>query len=286
MIRKTRSYQNAFCLLGVSCYLLGCCPSVWGETSDAPLSGEPHPSELSRRVEEPSSIRPVETPEAVPAVAVPAASVPLSPAPNGAPCQAGGVCTRGCSRGCGGRLAQYWRTHCKPCLQASHWGYPEYFYERPFGSRNAEVGLAMIAAGLRDQMVLYDYDFAPGEDAGVLKRRGLLQLEKLTQRMVATGHPIVIEASGDAELDALRRENVLAALAAGQFETDPTMVVVGRPGVRALDGVEALPTYQNVLEQTRLRGNVGIETSALRDIGFGSNTSGSAAPGGTPGLGR
>jgi hypothetical protein len=167
----------------------------------------------------------------------------------------------------------------KPCLQASHWGYPEYFCERPFGSCNLQATQTMIANGLRDQMVLYEYDFGFGDDTGTLKDRGVVQLEKMIKRIPIVGCPVVIQSSGNAQLDAERQLHVLDTLAKLGMELEPEMVVVGRPGVRGLNGEEAQYIYWNLLEQTRLRGNVGIETSGLRDIGFGSNSTGSAAGG-------
>ena len=61
-----------------------------------------------------------------------------------ATCQHGDGACRNCnhvSRTCPpsrwnviGRIGYCWNTRTKPCLQASHWGYPEEFCERPFGS--------------------------------------------------------------------------------------------------------------------------------------------------------
>lgn len=178
-------------------------------------------------------------------------------------------CVGGC--GCCSRCEQ-WKRNC----QAKYWGYPEYFCERPFGSCNYQVTCKMIANGLRDQMVLYEYDFGYGEDAWKLKERGLIQLQKLASRLQCVPSPLVIQASSDPQLDSQRQAHVLAALSELGLEMSADMVVIDRPGVRGMDGVEALPTYRNLLEQTRLRGNVGIESSALTDIGLGSSSTGSA----------
>lgn len=169
------------------------------------------------------------------------------------------------------------RAQLKARLQARYWGYPEYFCERRFGSVNNQVAAMMVYNGIGDQMVLYEYDFGIAADAASLKERGVYQLEKMVRRMQIVCHPIVIEPSGDPQLDVERQNQVLAKLAELGVELERELVVVARPGVRGLDGIEALPIYSNILQQTSARGNVGIETSGLSDIGLGSSGTGGGA---------
>lgn len=184
---------------------------------------------------------------------------------------------RACGSGCSSHGQQFKRN-----CQARHWGYPEYFCERPFGSCNRGVVCKMIANGLRDQMVLYDYDFGFGDEADQLKERGLLQLQKLAGRFHIAQTPLLIQASDDPQLDNKRQAHVMAALSAMGLEMSADMVVVARPRIRGLDGIEGPPIYSNLLEQTRLRGNVGIETEILRDVGFGGSSVIGTAAGTTP----
>src|SRR5262245_39281358 len=75
-----------------------------------------------------------------------------------------------------GPLHDRWITTTKPHLQASHWGYPEYFEERPFGTYVLQAEQMQVTNGLRDQQVLYEYDFNPGDRSAKLSPRGEYQL--------------------------------------------------------------------------------------------------------------
>jgi hypothetical protein len=239
-----------------------------------------------------SPLEPLATPPAVPfstleswiapPAAVPAGGSECGDCQEPSVCACRGTCPCSGSPGICGCVSEHWHAHCKPCLQASHWGYPEYFCERRFGTLNSHVFRAMIVNGMRDQLVLYHYDFGIEADAGRLRPRGVQQLHRMAGRIPMIGSPVVIQASGDPQLDTQRQEHVLAAFAALGMELGPDMVVVDQPPVRGLDGPEAIRTHTNLLEQTRLRGNVGIETSGLRSVGYGSNSIGSGTPSAAP----
>jgi hypothetical protein len=154
-----------------------------------------------------------------------------------------------------GPLHTRWVTTTKPHLQATHWGYPEYFEERPFGSYAIQAQQMQIANGLRDQQVLYHYDFNVGDEAATLSPRGQYQLRKMIQRMPATSCPIVIQTSiVNPELDEARRQSVLDALRAAGVPAGPDMVVAEHPPVPGLQGLEGVLIYNNMLGQTRARG--------------------------------
>lgn len=184
--------------------------------------------------------------------------------------------TKVCHCGCGCDWRTKWELRKREC-QAKYWGYPEYFCERPFGSCNYGICCKMIGNGLRDQQVLYEYDFEFGDQAWQLKDVGLRRLQKIAGRFHLAQTPLVIQASDDPQLDTQRQTHVMSVLTEMGLELTPDMVVVATPNTRSMDGVEGLPIYRNLLEQTRLRGNVGIESSALTDVGLGSSTTGSAS---------
>jgi hypothetical protein len=154
-----------------------------------------------------------------------------------------------------GPLHTRWITTTKPHLQATHWGYPEYFEERPFGSYTIQAEQMQVVNGLRDQQVLYNYDFLSGERADTLSPRGHYQLQKIMRRMECAPVPIVVQTNVDnPELDEARRQNVLAALRDAGMTVVPEMVVVDRPPVPGLNGFEGVLIYNNLLGQTQDRG--------------------------------
>jgi hypothetical protein len=154
-----------------------------------------------------------------------------------------------------GPLHTRWVTHTKPHLQATHWGYPEYFEERPFGSYTIQAEQMQVVNGLRDQQVLYDYDFLPGDQSDTLSPRGQYQLRKIMRRMECVPMPITVQTTiDDPELDEARRQTVLAALRDAGMTVVPEMVVVDRPPVPGLNGFEGILIYNNLLGQTQDRG--------------------------------
>jgi hypothetical protein len=161
-----------------------------------------------------------------------------------------------------------WHERIKPWLQESHWGYPEYFHERPLGAAVQQAMQTQIANGVQSQQVLYHYDFLTGDDAARLSPRGMYQLAKIIRRMHIVPAPIIVQQSVDhPELDDARRDSVLNAMAEMGVPAVPEMVVIDRPPVPGMSGMESLLIYQNLLQQTLLRGAIG---------GTGSGQSGSA----------
>jgi hypothetical protein len=153
------------------------------------------------------------------------------------------------------RLHHRWITTTKPALQASYWGYPEYFEERPFGTYVLQAEQMQMVNGLQDQQVLYHYDFFQGDRAATLSPRGEYQLRKIIQRMEIAPCPIIIQTSiVNAELDEARRQHVLDALEAAGVPVEPELVVVDHPPLPGLQGVEGTFVYGNLLGQTQDRG--------------------------------
>jgi hypothetical protein len=154
-----------------------------------------------------------------------------------------------------GPLERRWYAYTKPRLQACHWGYPEYFVERPFGTQTLQAEQMQIVNGLRDQQVLYDYDFYPGDRAAELSPRGHYQLRKIIQRMEIVPSPIILQtAIVDPKLDEARKQHVLDALAAAGVPAVPEIVIVDHPALPGLQGVEGTLIYNNLLQQTQQRG--------------------------------
>ncbi len=159
---------------------------------------------------------------------------------------------------CGGRPCRGERIQrFKAWMQASHWGYPEYFVARPLGSLLQAHMRTQACNALADQMVLYRYDFFDGvlEDASKLNPQGCKQLDRLIVMFQCGMHPLVIErAADDSQLDAARRSQVLKLLKEAEFPVPPEWVVVGDPEIARLSGEEAVEIHRNLLQQTRSGG--------------------------------
>ena len=146
-----------------------------------------------------------------------------------------------------------WRAKC----QAKYWGYPEEFCERPFGSLVHAQLAAQINNGMAAQMVLYRYDFIPGQAS--LKPRGEIQLRKMANVLLFHAFPLIIEGTGTAALDQARRESVTVFLASLDCSVTEQQIVTSGWLTRGLSGEEALRIYQNRLKQTESRGLDGSQ---------------------------
>ncbi|NIP85348.1 MAG: hypothetical protein GTO03_07220, partial [Planctomycetales bacterium] len=77
------------------------------------------------------------------------------------------------------------------------------YHDRPFGWYVRNANQLQVTHGLRDQMVLYHYDFQEGPHADQLSTRGRQQLKKYAQLVETHRFPVVIQpAEGRPELDA------------------------------------------------------------------------------------
>jgi hypothetical protein len=155
-----------------------------------------------------------------------------------------------------GPLHRRWITHTKPHMQATHWGYPEYFEERPYGSYVLQAEQMQVFNGLRDQQVLYNYDFVSG--TAELKPRGEYELQKIIRRMEIVPCAIIVQSvdvnNPNPELDEARRQAVLESLRKSGVAATDDLVVTNRPPVPGLQGWEGVMVYGNMLLQTQERG--------------------------------
>jgi hypothetical protein len=167
-----------------------------------------------------------------------------------------------------GPLHRRWITHTKPHLQATHWGYPEYFEERPYGSYVLQAEQMQIFNGLRDQQVLYNYDFVVG--TAELKPRGEYELQKIIRRMQTVPCAIIVQTTDvnnpNPELDEARRQAVLEVLRKSGVPATDDLVVTDRPPVPGLQGSEGIMVYGNMLLQTQERGG-GFDFDPSGDTG-------------------
>ena len=171
------------------------------------------------------------------------------------------------------RAEMHW-AETKACLQESHWGYPEYFEERPFGTLVDAHMTKQVANGAAARMVLYRYDFHEGilGDVRTLNPHGQRRLRRIAQLMRCCDKcPLIIEPSGGRrDLDESRRHHVLEQLANMNSVTSDEMVVVRTPQSAGLRGDEAIAIGDNLIRQTEM-GGAGADDAPSISSGIGSS---------------
>jgi hypothetical protein len=159
---------------------------------------------------------------------------------------AGYASSPSCRRG--SRLSRWWHGSAKPCLQYSHWGYPEYFEEMPFGAGVTAVQSAQICNGWTSRLMLYHYDFCDG--AASLNLHGQRRLNELAAaHHIWMHHVLRVEATpGAPRLDQARRNHVTRMLADAGL---PVRVEIASPIEVSPFGDETRIVNDNLLRQVR-----------------------------------
>jgi hypothetical protein len=198
----------------------------------------------------------------------------------------------GCS--CGERRGLFrWRWHrsqCKRHLQEKLLGFPEEFNEWPLGEAAYAHGRTQVANGLAARMVFHLCDFVDGSSQ--LNYRGRDKLATIAAALPTTFFPVVVERTPNRpELDAARRELVLAELARGGFPVVAERVVVGPRIAYGMAGYEAYTAiYPSQIRDLAAGGALGGSGGGFVGGGLGFDAgglSGSAVTSGvSTGVGR
>jgi hypothetical protein len=134
----------------------------------------------------------------------------------------------------------------------------------PFGFCVRNALNAQVTNGLAAQLVFYRYDFVNVPTQGAAKpndfanlnpqgRRQLLRVAEVMGRMPLP--PVVIESSGNAQIDEARRQIVIAGLTDAMGSPVPAeWVVVDEPIAHPLAGIEASIIHESLLRQTEAGG--------------------------------
>lgn len=165
--------------------------------------------------------------------------------------------------GLAGRLSRAKAHH-----QRTHWGYAEYFDERPLGDSVLTAMSQQIDLGLKDSMILYHYDFFPMDSSrsAELTPRGRAQLMKFIDRMQTTATQIQVQADDESsELNQSRLQHVVDALAMLGAPTPGDLVVLA-PLRHEGKANEANRTYENLIQSIISRGRT-IQTGESATFG-------------------
>ena len=166
-------------------------------------------------------------------------------------------------------------------------------YVDPLGTKLYSMMGRQITNGTSARLVLYHYDFLPGDSR--LNYRGLRQLKKIVGMMSRSTSPLIIQATpGKPELDELRRKLVVAQSSQLSLPLPLERVIVGPSPTHGLDGIDAVINHDRLLQLMQSGGaaygggggGAGIGTSgtgAATAPSGGSPSSGGAGSGGTGG---
>jgi uncharacterized membrane protein YgcG len=130
-----------------------------------------------------------------------------------------------------------------------------------------------------DNFVVYQYEWTESKPSPF----GTRHLAELAKCLATSRHPIVVEPSGNAELDEKRRLAVVDALASCGTEITPDRVIFREPEAEGLPGYEAVQVGGHLVfsQQSNSTGGSGIRSSGAVSNGIGTN----AGIGGTGGGG-
>lgn len=108
----------------------------------------------------------------------------------------------------------------------------------PAGENLNTFWAIQVSNGEAARMVLYDFDFVPGQ--ANLTPRGTRQLAKFADLLQQTPHPLIIQPSSEYPgLDEIRRNQVLCVLATMNLYIAEDRLIVRTPSSRGLDGIDA-----------------------------------------------
>jgi hypothetical protein len=161
-----------------------------------------------------------------------------------------------------------WKARCR----AKCWGYPEEFQDASLGASLYSARAIQVANGQASRMVFYQYDFLP--DSEQLNPRGRANLARICTWLACNHSPIYVEpTSANPELDELRRQVVWNEFSHCSCFVASDRVLLGRPSVRGLDGVESLLIDRNRYSLTQSRG----ATASSAGMSTGSSSGGSSS---------
>jgi hypothetical protein len=161
-----------------------------------------------------------------------------------------------------------WLGFDDPCADIPPGAIPQ-----PTGTYACQWQAAQAARAETDDLVVYGNQWL--ERSALLSPAGQQHVHELALRLTHVPLPVLVEASGDAALDAARRDAIVAQLAQRGVPDPHLRVVVGRPAAQGLYGDEAGRIYRGYLGAgSRGASSLGAPVTG----GFGSRAGGGIFP--------
>lgn len=163
----------------------------------------------------------------------------------------------------------------KRSMQASHWGYPDYFHRNSYGYANRNAFANNIRDGAIEKSTLYLLDFYPEDSphSHMLTPKGLERLEKAVCVNTSLSSPLRIEKCDRPELNEMRRQWLAEhpSVAAAGIDANRIQWVSKPVGIQAS---EAIYRYQRGLSASSnsSSGNPSTPSAAPMFQGGGGST--------------
>lgn len=160
-----------------------------------------------------------------------------------------------CRKGeCESSVVERW----KRSMQASHWGYPEYFHRNTYGYAHRNAFANNIRDGAIERATLYLLDFYPEDSAyaHMLTPKGLEKLEKSICVSTNFGSPLRVEKSTRSDLNERRLKWLSEQTSVVQAGIPhESICLIAKPmGIQA---TEAIRSYQQGISASRSSGQAG-----------------------------
>lgn len=124
------------------------------------------------------------------------------------------------------------------CQHTGSYDLPAEFIPEPAGTRQAVILGMQETRAERTDFVVYDYEWVPG--AVVLGDFGQRHVAALAPRMPVEPFPVLVQTSGDANLDKARREALVEYFLLQGVQDADAAVVVGKAPVQGMTGEAAV----------------------------------------------
>jgi len=152
--------------------------------------------------------------------------------------------------------------HGDKCKPADCADIPPGAIPQPLGTYSCQWQNAQTGRAERDDFVIFRYEWKGR--TWRLTEGGRRHVVALSKRLPEVAAPVVLEPTGNAELDEERRQVVAGLLASYGYEQAAEQVVLGHSLGEGLYGQEAQPITRNLFRQRGTRGSSGATTGGFR----------------------
>ena len=159
---------------------------------------------------------------------------------------------------------------------------------QPLGTYACQWQTAHMDRAEQDKYVIYEYEWQPGSDQpGPF---GEQHLERIASTLEGTPFPVILQKTGNANLDASRRQKVVARLLEREIQGADSRVLIATPEAEAMYGISAPGTATGYLrtgggQAGAAQGGGNFGGGGLGGGGFGAGVGGGLGGGMSGGFG-